>query len=109
MCPDLNPTAAQEPRLKKIDKIEAYLHDEIEVRERLPNKLKWLSTITSIVDTGLITSTVVNGGVSITAFASSVGLAAGIAVSETNLLFSLKKAITWKSFKIFSVQSLRCN
>ena len=40
MCPDLNPTAAQEPRLKKIDKIEAYLHDEIEVRERLPNKLK---------------------------------------------------------------------
>ena len=50
--------------------------------------------MTSIVDTGLITSTVINGGVSITAFASSVGLAAGIAVSETSLLFSLKKAIT---------------
>ena len=39
--PDLNPTASQEPqtyRLKKLTEIEAYLLDEIEVRERIAKK-----------------------------------------------------------------------
>ena len=39
--PDLNPTASQEPqtyRLKKLTVIEAYLLDEIEVRERIAKK-----------------------------------------------------------------------
>ena len=73
--PDLNPTALQEPqtyRLKRLTEIEAYLFDEIEVRERIAKKMKRFNTIIGIVDTGLITSTVITGGISIAAFASGV-------------------------------------
>ena len=46
------------------------------------------------MDTGLITSTVIIGGVSIATFANGVGLPNGIALSGTSLLFSLVTAIT---------------
>ena len=84
--------------------IEACLLDEIEVRERIAKKMKRFNTITGIVDTGLITSTVITGGISIAAFASGVGLPVGIALSGTSLLLSLATAITRKSFKIFTVK-----
>ena len=105
--PDLNPTAPQEPQtncLKKLTEIEAYLLDEIEVRERIAKKMKRYNTITDIVETGLITSTVITGGISIEAFANGVGLPVGIALSETSLLFPLATVITWKSFKSFTVK-----
>ena len=95
--PDLNPTAPQEPQtncLKKLTEIEAYLLDEIEVRERIAKKMKRYNTITDIVETGLITSTVITGGISIEAFANGVGLPVGIALSETSLLFPLATVIT---------------
>ena len=63
--PDLNPTAPQEPqtyRLKKLPKIETYFLDEIDACERTAKKVKRFNTITGIVDTGLITSTVITGG-----------------------------------------------
>ena len=84
--PNLNPTALQEPQaycLKKLTEIEAYLLDEIEVRERLAKKINRFNTITGIVDTGLITSTVITGGFSIAAFASGVSLAVGIILIGT--------------------------
>ena len=56
------------------------------------------------MDTGLITSTVMTGGVSIAAFASGVGLPVGIALSGTSLLLSLATVITRKSFKTFTVK-----
>ena len=105
--PDLNPTAPQEPqtyRLQKLTEIEAYLPNEIEVRERIAKKMKRFNTITGIIDTGLITSTVITRGISIAAFASGVGLPVGTALSGTSLLLSLATAITQKSFKIFSVK-----
>ena len=105
--PDLNPTAPQEPqtyRLKKLTEIEAFFLDEIEVRERTAKKMKRFNTITGIVDTGLITSTVITGGISIAAFASGVGLPVGIALSGTSLLLSLATVITRKSFKTFTVK-----
>ena len=80
--PDLNPTAPQEPqsyRLQKLTEIEAYLLNEIEVCEGIAKKMKRLNTITGIVDTGLITSTVITGGISTAACVSGVGLPAGIA------------------------------
>ena len=49
--PDLNPTSAQEPQtywLKKLTEIEAYLLDEIEVRERIAKKMKQFNKITGI-------------------------------------------------------------
>ena len=78
--------------------------DEIEVRERIAKKMKRFNTITGIVDTGLITSTVITGGISIAAFASGVGLPAGIVLSGTSLLLSLATVITEKSFKTFTVK-----
>ena len=66
--------------------------------------MKRFNTTTGIVDTGLITSTVITGGISIAAFASGVGLPVGIALSGTSLLLSLATAITRKSYKIFTVK-----
>ena len=88
--PDLNPTAPQEPqsyRLNKLAKIEAYFLNEIDVREgNAKKKMKLFNIITGIVDTGLITSTVITGGISIAAFPSGVGLPVNIALSGTSLL-----------------------
>ena len=105
--PDLNPTAPQGPqtyRLTKLSEIEAYFLNEIEVREQIAKKMKRFNTITGIVDTGLITSTVITGGISISAFASGVGLPVGIALSGTSLLLSLATVIIQKSFKTFTVK-----
>ena len=66
--------------------------------------MKRFNTIASIVEWGLITSTVITGVISITAFASGVGLPVGTALSGTNLLLSLGTAATQKSFKIFTVK-----
>ena len=104
--PDLNPTAPQEPqsyRLYKLSKIEAYFLNAIGVCKQIAKKLKRFNTITGILDKGLITSTVITGGISIAAFASGVGLLIGIALSGTSLLLSLTTAIAWKSFKIFTI------
>ena len=102
---DLNSSAPQEPqtyRLNKLSGIEAYFLNEIEVYEQLVKKMKRFNRITGIVDTGLITSTVITGGISTAAFASGVGLPVGIALSATSLLLSLATAVTRKSYKIFS-------
>ena len=66
--------------------------------------MKRFNTITGIVDTGLITSTAITGGIRIGAFASGVGLPVGIALSGISLLLSFATAITRKSFKIFTVK-----
>ena len=87
-----------------MSEIEAYFLNEIEVREQIAKKMKRFNSITGIVDTRLITSTVISGGISIAAFASGVGLPVGIALSGTSLLLSFATAITRKSFKIFTVK-----
>ena len=105
--PDLNPSTPQEPhtyRLNKLSKFEEYFLNEIEVREKIAKKIKRRNTITGIVDTGLITSAVITGGISVAAFASGVGLPVGIALSGISLLLPLATAITPKSFKIFTVK-----
>ena len=66
--------------------------------------MKRFNIITGIVDTGLITSTVITGGISIAAFASGVGLPVSIALSGSSLLLSLATPITQKPFKIFTVK-----
>ena len=105
--PDFNPMATQEPKtycFKKLTEIEAYLLDEIEVRGRIAKKIKGFNTITGIVDTGLITSTVITEGISIATFANGVGLPVGITLSVTSLLLSLATVITRKSSRIFTVK-----
>ena len=66
--------------------------------------MKRFSTITSIVDTGLITSTVITGEISIAALASGVGLPVGIGLSGTSLFLSLATIITCKSTRTFTVK-----
>ena len=88
----------------KLSEIEAFFLDEIEIREQIVKKMKQFNTITGIVDTGLITSTVITGGISITAFASGAGLPVGIALSGTSVLIFLATAITRNSFKIFTLK-----
>ena len=56
------------------------------------------------MDTGLITSTVITGGISIAAFASGIGLSVGIALSRTSLALFLATSITRKSFKTLTVK-----
>ena len=104
--PDLKPAAPQEPqtyRLNKISEIEVYFINEIEVREQT-EKMKRLNTITGIIDTSLITSAVITGGISTAAFTSGVGLPVGAAFGVAGLLLSLATVITRKSFKILTVK-----
>ena len=104
---DLNPTVPQEPqtyRLNKQSETEAYFVNDFEVREQIAKKMKRFNTITGTVDTGLITSTVITGGISIAGFASGVGLPVGIALSGTSLILSFTTAITRQSFKIFTLK-----
>ena len=88
--PDLNPTTPQEPQtywLNKLSEIEAFFLNEIEKSEQKTKKVKRSITILSITDKSLITSTKLNGGVSIAALASGVGLPVGIVQGGTSLLF----------------------
>ena len=110
--PDLNPSAPQEPQtylLKNLTEIETFFLDEIEVREGIAKKMKRFNTITGIADTGLITTTVITGGISIAAFASGVGLSVGATLGGTSLLLSLATIITRKSFKTFTVKQEKHN
>ena len=66
--------------------------------------MKRFNTITGIVDTGLITSTVITGGIPIAAFVSGVGLPVDIALSGTSRLLSFTTVITRKSFKTSTVK-----
>ena len=66
--------------------------------------MKLFNTTTGILDTGLITSTVITGAIYIAAFASGVALSVGIALSGTSLLLSLATVITRKYFKTFTVK-----
>ena len=57
-----------------------------------------------IVDTDLITSTVITGRISNAEFASGVGLPVDIVLRGTSLRLSLATAITQTSVKIFTVK-----
>ena len=52
--------------------------------------MKRFNTITGIIDTGLVTLTVITGGISIAVFASRVGLPVGIALDGTSCFFLLQ-------------------
>ena len=66
--------------------------------------MKLFNTITGMVETGLITSTLITGGVSIAAFARGADHPVGITLSGNSLLLSLATVITRKSFKIFTIK-----
>lgn len=75
--------------LRRLTEIEVYLLDETEFCKKLPKRIKQFNTITSMIDKDLMKLKFIIGGVSIDAFEISVVLHAGIALCETNLIFSL--------------------
>ena len=110
--PGLSPTTTQESqsyRLNKLSETEAFFLDEIEVCEQIAKTMKRFNTITGIVDTRLISSTVITGGISIAAFVIAVGLPVVIALSETSLLISLATAIIQKACKMLTVKQEKHN
>ena len=66
--------------------------------------MKRFNRITGIVDTGLITSTAITGGISSATFASGADMPVGITLSGTSVLLSLATIITGKSSKTFTVK-----
>ena len=111
ICSDLHHSAPKEPQTYRINKqteIEAFFY-EIEVRERISKKMKRFNTIVDIVDTGLIASPVITGGIYIAAFASGVGMPVGAALGRTSLLLFFATIITRKSFKTFTVKQEKHN
>ena len=71
--------------------------------------MKRFNSITGIVDTGLITSMVITGGICIAAFPSGVGLPVGATLTGASLLLSLATVIPQKSFKTFTVKQEKYN
>ena len=71
--------------------------------------MKRFNTVTGIVDTGLIASTVITGGISVAAFVRGVSLPVGASLGGTSLLLSLAAIIIQKSFKIFTVKQEKHN
>ena len=88
-------------RLAKISEIEAYFLDEIDTREKLAKKIKRFRSITAVLDTSLITTTAITGGISIAAIARGIGLPVGISLSATCIFLSLATTITRKTISIF--------
>ena len=66
--------------------------------------MEGFNTIRRIVDTGLISPTVITERFSIPEIAKAVDLPAGNALSGTSLLFSLVTAFLWKLFKISTIK-----
>ena len=102
--PDLEPTAQEElqsNRLHKLCEIETYFFDAF---ERISKKMKRFNIITGAVDTILIISKIITGGISIAAFASGVVLPVSIALRGTRLFLYLPTVITRKYFKIFTLK-----
>ena len=105
--PDLKPTLPQEPILSLSQIVRncgIFSQWNWNSWKNYQKSKNQFNTITGIVHTDLITSTVITGGISITVFASGVGLPVAICLSGANLHLSPATAILWKSFKIFTVK-----
>ena len=71
----------QEFRLKKIDEIRNYLIEEINRNELMSNKQWKVSRVLNYIDHSLIAISTITGCISISAFASLVGIPIGITIS----------------------------
>ena len=86
-----------------------YFLAEINEREKLAKKLKRWHRITTVLDMGLITTTIITGGITIAAIPSGIGLPVGINISTTSLLLPLATAVTRKKIGIFNTKQKKHN
>ena len=75
----------QEFRLKKIDEIRNYLIEEINRNELMSKKHKKVCRVLNYIDHSLIVISTITGCVSISTFASLVGITIGITSSAIGL------------------------
>ena len=80
---------SQEFRLKNIDETRNYLIEEINPNELMNKKHKKVCTTSNYIEHFLIFASTITGCVSISAFASLVGIPIGITSSETELKTSV--------------------
>ena len=79
----------QQFRLNKISEVEDYFIAEIQERELMSKKLSKYIYIFDYFDKSLIVLSVTSGGVSISSFATVIGLPVGITSISLSLAFSL--------------------
>ena len=79
----------QEIRLKKINEIRIYLIEEINRNELMSKKHKKVCRVLNYIDNSLIVLSTITGCISISAFASLVGIPIGITSSATGLKISV--------------------
>ena len=76
---------------------------------KMQKKKKKFNTIAGIANKILITSAVITGKISTSAFASGVGLPVGIVLSVTGLASTLGTSITWKISKTLTAKQGKHN
>ena len=74
-------------------KFETNSLSEVEFCERLAKNVKWFNAFTSVLDTGLITLTVITGNDSIAEFVIGSGLPVRNALSETSATANHKNSL----------------
>ena len=79
----------QEIRLKKINEIRIYLIEEINRNELMSKKHKKVCRVLNYIDNSLTVLSTITGCISISAFASLVGIPIGITSSATGLKISV--------------------
>ena len=102
------PPTPDEPqlyRMSKVEELEKFLRTEIGKREQLAKRFKRFGTAARIVDTSLITTTVLTGSGSIAALATGVGAPISIALAAVSLVLSLGTGITRQNIKLFDAKS----
>ena len=70
--------------------------------------MKRFSKITAVLDTSLIATIAITGGISIGAIASGIGLPVGIGLSAISLFLPLATTITRKKISNFNFKKKKC-
>ena len=99
----------QNYKLAKISEVETYFPDEIAKIEKLTQTMQRLATISNVYDTILITTAVVTGSSSISAFGNGLALLIDVPISSMYVLLVLANAASRKSTQLFTGKHENCN
>jgi len=89
-------------RRTTIKDIETFLNKEIVDRSRLEKKFKHCSSVTTYLNYGLTTTSVITGGGGIASVATGIGVPVAIGLGAISLLSSLTSGIVYKLTALYS-------
>ena len=92
---------SQAYRLKKIDKLEKFIRDEIHQRDSLTKRFKRRAAATSISDTSVITAITALEVASIVTLATGIEMPISIVLASTGIFLGLESAVIDKTQKVF--------